>query len=112
MKHTTERHDPDAVSTIEDRVVDAMHRYAYRVAAALAAPTDRVLDVGFGEGCGSAIVGPSALEYVGVDVEEEAEAGVGGELREEEIAEVGVEPVGHSKDGVDSSIDLMAIARA
>jgi ubiquinone/menaquinone biosynthesis C-methylase UbiE len=72
MQRTTERHDPDSVRTIEDSVVDAMHRYAYRLAASLASPSDRVLDVGFGEGYGSVIVAPRVLEYVGVDVEHDA----------------------------------------
>lgn len=69
MKESTERLVPGRVATVEERVVDAMHRYAYTVLGDFAAPSDRALEIGFGEGYGSAIVEPLVGEYVGVEVE-------------------------------------------
>jgi SAM-dependent methyltransferase len=72
VKQTTERHSPDRVRTVEESVIDAMHRYAYALVEEFARPTDRLLEIGFGEGYGSEIVRPWVGEYVGVEVEGEA----------------------------------------
>ncbi|MBM2821295.1 MAG: hypothetical protein HW413_41 [Thermoleophilia bacterium] len=72
MKQTTERHSPDRIRTVEERVIDAMHRFAYGVVEEYARATDRLLEIGFGEGYGSEIVRPWVGEYVGVEVDAEA----------------------------------------
>jgi SAM-dependent methyltransferase len=72
VKQTTERHSPDRVRTVQESVIDAMHRYAYAVVKEYAGPNDRLLEIGFGEGYGSEIVRPWVVEYVGVEVDAEA----------------------------------------
>lgn len=69
MKRTTERHSPDRVRTLEDRVTDALHRFAYAVVEDYAEPGDRLLEIGFGEGYGADIVRPWIGSYVGVEVD-------------------------------------------
>lgn len=69
MKQTTERLSPGRVDTVEERVIDAMHRFAYSVVADYAAPSDRLLEIGFGEGYGSELVDGLVGEYVGVEVD-------------------------------------------
>jgi SAM-dependent methyltransferase len=71
VKRTTERHSPDRVRTVEDRVADALHRFAYSTVEAYARPADRLLEIGFGEGYGAPIVRGWVSEYVGVEVEPE-----------------------------------------
>ena len=51
-----------------------MHRYAYSLVREYARPTDRLLEIGFGEGYGSEIVRTWVREYVGVEVEDDAVA--------------------------------------
>ena len=46
-----------------------MHRYAYTVVRDFAAPTDRLLEVGFGEGYGSTLVRDAVAEYHGVEID-------------------------------------------
>jgi ubiquinone/menaquinone biosynthesis C-methylase UbiE len=72
MKETTERHSPDRVRTVEEKVIDAMHRFAYSVVEEYAGPTDRLLEIGFGEGYGAEVVRPWVREYVGVEVDGDA----------------------------------------
>jgi SAM-dependent methyltransferase len=72
MKQTTERLFPDRTTTVEERVIDAMHRFAYATVRENAEPTDRLLEIGFGDGYGSDIVEPWVAEYVGVEVDREA----------------------------------------
>ena len=74
MKQTTERHSPDRVRTIEEQVIDAMHRHAYALVDEYAEPADSLLEVGFGEGYGSEIVRAFVREYVGVEVDPDAVA--------------------------------------
>ncbi|HLG07569.1 MAG TPA: class I SAM-dependent methyltransferase [Gaiellaceae bacterium] len=74
MKETTERHSPDRIRTVEESVIDAMHRFAYGVVEEYARPTDRLLEIGFGEGYGSEIVRSWVSEYVGVEVDAAAVA--------------------------------------
>jgi ubiquinone/menaquinone biosynthesis C-methylase UbiE len=69
MKKTTERLSPDRARTVEESVIDAMHRFAYLMVEEYAEPSDRLLEIGFGEGYGSEIVAPWVGEYVGVEVE-------------------------------------------
>jgi SAM-dependent methyltransferase len=72
MKQTTERHSPDRVRTVEESVIDAMHRFAYATVEEYARPTDDLLEIGFGEGYGAEIVRPLLDSYVGVEVDSEA----------------------------------------
>jgi len=74
MKQTTERLAPDRTRTVEERVIDAMHRYAYTTVQEYAKPTDHLLEIGFGEGYGTEILEPWVAEYVGAEVERAAVA--------------------------------------
>jgi ubiquinone/menaquinone biosynthesis C-methylase UbiE len=53
-------------------VIDAMHRYAYALIEEYARPSDRLLEIGFGEGYGAEIVQPWISEYVGLEVDAQA----------------------------------------
>jgi SAM-dependent methyltransferase len=66
LKSSTERFDATLGRTSEDVVMGLYHRYAYEVAARTLQPDDRVLDVGFGEGYGSTILGGG---YSGVELD-------------------------------------------
>jgi SAM-dependent methyltransferase len=66
LKASSERFDATRHETVEDVVMGLYHRYSYEVAARSLQPTDRVLDVGFGEGYGSTIL-PG--EYTGVELD-------------------------------------------
>jgi SAM-dependent methyltransferase len=68
LKGSTERFDATSHDTVEDVVMGLYHRYSYEVAARSLRPGDRVLDVGFGEGYGSTILG---AEYTGVELDPE-----------------------------------------
>jgi SAM-dependent methyltransferase len=72
VRQTTEHLSPDRARTVEERVIDAMHRFAYAVVEEYAKPSDRLLEIGFGEGYGSEIVAPWVGEYVGVEVDLES----------------------------------------
>jgi SAM-dependent methyltransferase len=72
MKQTTERLFPDRNKTVEERVIEAMHRFAYSIVEEYATPMGRLLEIGFGEGYGSEIVEPWVEEYVGVEVDFES----------------------------------------
>jgi SAM-dependent methyltransferase len=72
VRESTERHSPERIRTNEERVIDAMHRYAYSLVQDYARPDDRLLEVGFGEGYGSEIVRPWIGEYVGLEVDARA----------------------------------------
>jgi SAM-dependent methyltransferase len=74
MRQTTERLSPDRTRTVEETVIDAMHRFAYTTVEDFSKPTDRLLEIGFGEGYGSEIVEPWVAEYVGAEVEGDAVA--------------------------------------
>jgi SAM-dependent methyltransferase len=65
LKPSSERLDATRSDTVEDVVMGLYHRYAYDVASRSVRPGDRVLDVGFGEGYGSAILGG---DYTGVEL--------------------------------------------
>jgi protein-L-isoaspartate O-methyltransferase len=62
MKTTSERHSPDSSGSAEAQSIDLRHRYAYSVVERYAQPSDSLLDVGSGEGYGSAIVGDWVAE--------------------------------------------------
>ena len=68
LKGSSERFDATSQDTVEDVVMGLYHRYSYDVAARSLRPGDRVLDVGFGEGYGSTILG---AEYTGVELDPE-----------------------------------------
>lgn len=72
MEQTTERLSPNRARTVEETVIDALHRFAYELVEEYARPTDRLLEIGFGEGYGSAIVEGWVADYVGVEVNKEA----------------------------------------
>jgi SAM-dependent methyltransferase len=72
VRQTTERHDPKRVRSVEELVIHLMHVYAYSVVREYARPTDRILEVGFGEGYGSELIRDWVAEYHGVEVDEEA----------------------------------------
>jgi SAM-dependent methyltransferase len=48
------------------------HEYAYGVVRALAQPTDRLLEVGFGEGYGTTFMSDAVESYTGLEVSQEA----------------------------------------
>jgi SAM-dependent methyltransferase len=66
LKASSERFDATRAETAEDVVMGLYHRYSYEVAARALSPGDRVLDVGFGEGYGSTILG---ADYTGVELD-------------------------------------------
>jgi SAM-dependent methyltransferase len=72
VRQTTERHDPSRVRTVEDLVIHLMHVYAYSLIRDYARPEHRVLEVGFGEGYGSALIRDFVREYHGVEVCQDA----------------------------------------
>jgi SAM-dependent methyltransferase len=74
MKYTGERLDPESARTSQEQVTVALHRFAYVVAAEYAEGAGRLLDVGFGDGYGSTIVGPVVGRYVGVEIREDVVA--------------------------------------
>lgn len=53
-------------------MIEALHRFAYAIVGEYARPTDRLLEIGFGEGYGSEIVEGWVADYVGVEVDKEA----------------------------------------
>jgi len=57
---------------VEDQVIHLMHRYAYSLVREYARPTDRLLEVGFGEGYGAEMIRDWVAEYHGVEVSLEA----------------------------------------
>jgi SAM-dependent methyltransferase len=66
LKASSERFDATREQTVEDVVMGLYHRYSYEVAARTLRPGDRVLDVGFGEGYGAAIL---KCDYTGVELD-------------------------------------------
>ncbi len=72
MRETTERLSPGRDGTVEELVIEAMHRFAYTLVSEYADPQASVLEVGFGEGYGSEIVEPWIAAYVGVEVDHDA----------------------------------------
>jgi SAM-dependent methyltransferase len=72
VRQTTERHIPERVHSIEERVIHLMHVYAYSLVREYARPHHRVLEVGFGEGYGSELIRDWVAEYHGVEVSADA----------------------------------------
>lgn len=72
MRATSERHSPERVKSIEERVIHVIHVYAYRLVREYARTSDRVLEVGFGEGYGSELIPDSIGEYHGIEVSRDA----------------------------------------
>jgi SAM-dependent methyltransferase len=66
LKASSERFDATRHETVEDAVMGLYHRYSYEVAARSLQPGARVLDVGFGEGYGAAILD---ADYTGVELD-------------------------------------------
>jgi SAM-dependent methyltransferase len=71
LKPTTVRFVPDEATSPDELAVAALHLYAYETAAGLVEPGTRVLDIGFGEGYGSAILVRAGAEYLGIEVDPE-----------------------------------------
>lgn len=69
MRFTAERYTPEAAESLGQRIVGLFHRYAYKLAADMIRPGQRVLDVGFGDGYGATILRQAGSEYVGVEVD-------------------------------------------
>jgi SAM-dependent methyltransferase len=74
LKPTTVRFVPHEATSPDELAIAALHVYAYETAARLVEPGMRVLDIGFGEGYGSAILGDAGVEYVGIEVDPEVVA--------------------------------------
>lgn len=66
LKASSERFDATRAETVEDVVMGVFHRYSYAVAARSLQASDRVLDVGFGEGYGATML-PG--DYLGVELD-------------------------------------------
>lgn len=66
---TGERHAPERVRSLEAKVLDIVHLYAYVVALEIVTPSDRVLEVGFGEAYGAALLGKRGARYAGLEVD-------------------------------------------
>jgi SAM-dependent methyltransferase len=71
LKPTTVRFVPDEATSADELAIAALHLYAYETAAGLVEPGTRVLDIGFGEGYGSAILARAGAEYLGIEVDPE-----------------------------------------
>ena len=71
LKPTTVRFVPDEATSPDELAIAALHLYAYETAARLVEPETRVLDIGFGEGYGSAILADAGAEYLGIEVDPE-----------------------------------------
>ena len=69
---TSERHSPRCVSSVDERMIDVRHRFAYELVENYATENARLLDIGSGEGYGATIAGRYVAEYVGVDVSQTA----------------------------------------
>jgi len=70
MAVTTERQHPDRVVTVEDTLMKAKHEYAYELAASLIADGAAVLEVGFGEGYGTQLLGGRFASYDGLELDD------------------------------------------
>lgn len=71
LKPTTVRFVPEDATSPDELAIAALHLYAYETAAGLVGPGTRVLDLGFGEGYGSQILGGAGAEYRGVEIDAE-----------------------------------------
>jgi SAM-dependent methyltransferase len=71
LKPTTVRFVPDEATSPDELAIAALHLYAYETATRLVEPRMRVLDIGFGEGYGSAMLAGAGAEYVGIEIDPE-----------------------------------------
>lgn len=71
MRASTERFVPDEAESPDELAVALQHLYAYHTAAKLIQAGERVLDLGFGEGYGAAIIAASGAEYLGLELDRE-----------------------------------------
>lgn len=71
MAVTSERQHPERVFTVEDTLMKAKHEYAYELAAALIPRGAAVLEVGFGEGYGTQLLGDRFASYDGLELDGE-----------------------------------------
>lgn len=72
MKETGERRTVTSSQSPEDRAQDLFHVFPYHFVKRFCSTDTRVLDVGFGEGYGAAILSEAVGEYVGLDMSEDA----------------------------------------
>jgi SAM-dependent methyltransferase len=71
LKPTTVRFIPGEAETADELAISLLHLHAYTIAAGLVGPGARVLDVGFGEGYGSEIIGDAGADYRGIELDSE-----------------------------------------
>jgi SAM-dependent methyltransferase len=69
LKPTTVRFIPGEAETADELAISVLHLHAYTIAAGLVRPGARVLDVGFGEGYGSEILGDAGADYRGIELD-------------------------------------------
>ena len=72
MTKTTERIIPEHFNTRDERLLYLRHVFAYEFARTIIKPGDSVLEVGCGEGYGSAMLAERAQHVIGIDKSEEA----------------------------------------
>jgi ubiquinone/menaquinone biosynthesis C-methylase UbiE len=72
VKATGERRTVSSARSPEDRAQDLFHVFPYHFVKRFCSTDTRVLDVGFGEGYGAAILSESVGDYVGLDMSEDA----------------------------------------
>ena len=72
MRETGERRSATAAPTREDSAMDALHRYPYGLARGWVKGGRNVLEVGFGDGYGAALLRPERGTYEGIEVAREA----------------------------------------
>lgn len=74
MRDTSERLVPGTQTSVRQYLMYLRHRFAYRYAIDNIAAESRVLEVGFGEGYGTAELAQHAAQVVGLDVDAESVA--------------------------------------
>lgn len=69
LKPTTVRFIPGEATSADELAIATLHLHSYAMAAELAGPGSRVLDIGFGEGYGSEIFQGVGAEYLGIELD-------------------------------------------
>jgi SAM-dependent methyltransferase len=72
LKATGERRTVTSAQSPENRAQDLFHVFPYHFVKQYCSTRPRVLDVGFGEGYGAAILTDSVNDYVGLDMSDDA----------------------------------------
>ena len=71
LSNTTVRFIPGEAESPDELAIALLHLHSYTTAAGLVRPETRVLDVGFGEGYGSEILGKAGADYRGIELDPE-----------------------------------------